>query len=139
MGPRYQALDLHVGTDAEHRVVLTRGPNTLTLGRPGAGDGAIAPDAGDDLRFTLDRSVVSWPTPLAMNFMTGHAPSWKRHLYYRLRWTKRSGGQVRAVWRYEQWYDASLGGWSGEGGMMNENSTGLIELTIRPDRPQQEK
>jgi hypothetical protein len=131
-GPGDRSLDLQVRTDAEHRVVLTRGPNTITLGRPGgaAERAAIAPDEGDDVRFTLDRSAISWPTPLEMNFMTGHAPSWKRNLYFRLLWAKRSGERLRAVWRYEQWYYPSLGGWSGQDGMMNGKSTGLIELTI---------
>jgi hypothetical protein len=132
--PGNRTLDLQVSTDSQHRTVLTRGPTTLTLGRPDgeAGKPPITPEAGDEVRFTLDRSAVSWPTPLEVNFMTGHAPSWKRHLYYRLVWTKRSGGKLEAVWRYEQWYYPVLG-WSGDGGMTRAGSTGLLRLTIVPD------
>ena len=133
IGPRNQRHDAEIRADAGERLVITQGRDTVTLGRPDAG--GIGPDDGEEVRFTLDRSAISWPTPLEMNFMTGHAPSWKRNLYYRLLWTKRSGGQLRAVWRYEQWYYPSLGGWSGQDGMINGKSSGLIELTVVPDGP----
>jgi hypothetical protein len=62
------------------------------------------PDPRDTVTITFERSRMSWPTPLEMNFMTGSAPSWKRHLYWRLNWTKRSGAQAEILWRFEQGY-----------------------------------
>jgi hypothetical protein len=59
---------------------------------------------GDELSFTLERSLLPWPTPFAFNFMTGQAPSRKRHRYYRLVWTKRSGARLEMIWRYEEWF-----------------------------------
>ena len=83
----------------------------------------------------IRRSVLSWPTPFEINFMTGHSPSWKRHLYYKLRWKKTTGATLDMIWRYEQFfYGQQLipgnGGW-GSGFMTREGSTGLIQVTIK--------
>ena len=61
-----------------------------------------------------------------MNWMTGHSPSWRRNLYYRLHWHKRSGESFDLVWRLEEglyrdegWSEASRLG-----------TTGLIDYSI---------
>jgi hypothetical protein len=52
------------------------------------GEFQFVPDPGDDVSLVVSRSVISWPAPFELNFMTGAAASWKRNLYYRLRWKK---------------------------------------------------
>ncbi|MGE5326410.1 MAG: hypothetical protein ACM3NO_05180, partial [Deltaproteobacteria bacterium] len=94
-------------------------------------DGALTPEPGDEVSLTVKRSFMSWPTPFEMNFMTGHSPSWKRHVYYHLRWKKRSGASLEMAWRYEQWYYGSLG-WSN--GMMASPGTGVIACKIDDGR-----
>jgi hypothetical protein len=78
----------------------------------------------------LSWSALSWPTPLDLNFMTGHSPSWKRHHYYQLTWKKPSGANLEMLWRYEQYFYPGSG-W-GSGFMTREGSTGLIRVDIRP-------
>jgi hypothetical protein len=91
---------------------------------------AFAPEPEDKASFTLERSLVSWPTPFEHNFMTGaSAASWRRHLTYRLLWQKRSGAELEMVWRYRQDFTPSVGWqdvWKSEG------SAGLIRVKIRP-------
>src|SRR5436190_1985960 len=91
---------------------------------------ATAPPPGDDAFIEIRRSVLSWPTPFEFNFMTGHSPSWKRHLYYRLVWKKPSGAKLEMLWRYEQYFYPD-NGWVG-GFMTNGSSTGLVQLDIHP-------
>jgi len=62
--------------------------------------------------------------------MTGHSPSWKRHIYYQVIWTKPSGANLEMLWRYEQYFYPD-NGWVG-GFMTREGSTGLVYLDIRP-------
>jgi hypothetical protein len=96
---------------------------------------AAVPQAGDEACVVTRHSVLSWPTPFDFNFMTGHSPSWKRHMYYELRWKKPSGVTLDMVWRYEQnFYGQQLvpgNGWDSRF-MVHEGSTGLIQLEIRP-------
>ena len=64
---------------------------------------AFAPEPGDKASFTLEKSLISWPTPFEVNFMTGGpTASWRRHLVYRLLWQKGSGAQLEMVWCYRQ-------------------------------------
>ena len=126
---------IEVDCDSSSRVVVSVDGRTFELGsRTGPSSGfEFAPDPGDQVSLTVDRSLVSWPTPFDFNFMTGHSPSWKRHLYYRLRWTKASGASFTTLWRYEQYfYGVEVGsdGWA-NGMMIREGSTGLIEAEIR--------
>jgi len=72
--------------------------------------------------------MKSWPTPFDLNFMTGHSPSWKRHLYYRLTWKKQNNTKLDMLWRYEPYF-YSADGWV-SGFMMREGSTGLIRVDI---------
>jgi hypothetical protein len=62
--------------------------------------------------------------------MTGRSPSWKRHVYYQLRWKKSSGATLKMLWRYEQYFHPG-NGW-GSGFMTREGFTGLSQLDIRP-------
>jgi hypothetical protein len=91
---------------------------------------ATAPSASDDAFIQVRRSVLSWPTPFEFNFMTGHSPSWKRYLYYRLLWKKPSGAKLEMLWRYEQYFYPG-NGWA-SGFMTYQGSTGLIQLDISP-------
>jgi hypothetical protein len=93
-----------------------------------AGNLATVPPAGDDASIEIRRSILNWPTPFEVNFMTGHSPLWKRHLYYRMRWKKPSGATLEMLWRYEQYFYPG-NGWA-SGFMTREGSTGLIRVDI---------
>jgi hypothetical protein len=95
---------------------------------------AVTPQAGDEALFVTRHSALSWPTPFEFNLMTGHSPSWKRHMYYELRWKKPSGATLDMFWRYEQpFYGRQLvsgDGW-GSGFSVHEGTTGLIRVEIK--------
>jgi hypothetical protein len=86
------------------------GPGRALPSPSGLPDFEFMPDPGDTVRVTLDRSVLSWPTFFELNLMTGSVSSWKRNLYCRLEWTKRSGARLEMLWRQEQGYFRD-GGW----------------------------
>jgi hypothetical protein len=90
----------------------------------------IAQGSGDKVSFDTRRSLLSWPTPFEVNFMTGHSPSWKRNLYYILDWRKPSGQRLQMTWRYEQYFYPN-DGWA-SGFMTREGATGLIRVDISP-------
>jgi len=130
--------EIRIGPGPDHPFILGQGPDAVTLGtavpRPDPDGGEfyeIKPAEGSKIEYVVDRSVLSWPTPFQFNFMTGHSPGRKRYLYHRFSWTKPTGGRVEALWRYEQWhYDI---GWSGLGGMVANESTGLLRSKVVPD------
>src|SRR5262249_34099515 len=95
------------------------------VGWPSAG---FVPEPGDAVAFVAERSLLAWPTPLDLNFMTGHSPSWKRNVYYRLSWRKPSGATLDLVWRYQQWVYDGAGGASPA--MPEQGATGLIRGRI---------
>jgi hypothetical protein len=134
LGPNGREADVKVRADDSGLLVLSNGGRTFTLGhlapvqKPSSIPGrTLAPESGDEVSFTVRRSLMSWPTPFEMNFMTGQSPSWKRHLYYHLQWRKRSGARLEMVWRYQQWFYSSLG-WAS--GMMTGPDTDLIRVDI---------
>src|SRR5438046_4821231 len=121
-----------VGTTKNGELALANTGKVIAFGPPRseAENLATAPPPNDDAFIQIRRSVLSWPTPFDFNFMTDHSPSWKRHLYYRVLWTKPSGAQLQMLWRYEQYFYPSTG--CASGFMTREGSTGLIRLDIRP-------
>jgi hypothetical protein len=126
-----------IGTTKNDQLGLANGGKVFAFGpaRSEAENLVIVPPAGDDAFIEIRRSILSWPTPFEVNFMTGHSPSWKRHLYYELRWKKTTGVTLDMIWRYEQFfYGQQLipgNGWA-SGFMTHEGSTGLIQLDISP-------
>jgi hypothetical protein len=134
-GPDYsQAAAISV--DASDRLVIAAGASSFTLGsRAGSlagGDGpipAFAADPGDAASLIIERSWLSWPTPTDLNFITGRGSSWRRHLYYRLSWKKKSGAELTMLWRFEQGFDA-VNGWKAAGN--GDGATGLVRVEIRP-------
>lgn len=121
-----------IGSTKDDQLALAAGGKVFAFGPPRSEMESLvaSPPAGDDASVTIQRSVLSWPTPFDFNFMTGMSPSWKRHIYYRLRWKKPSGAALEMLWRYEQYF-YSGNGW-GSGFMTREGSTGLVEVNIRP-------
>ena len=121
-----------VGTAKDGQLALADSGKVFAFGPPRSETENLAavPPQGDDAFIQIRRSLLSWPTPFDFNFMTGHSPSWKRHLYYRVLWTKPSGAQLQMLWRYEQYFYPG-NGWA-SGFMTREGSTGLIRLDIRP-------
>ena len=121
-----------IGTTKNDQLAVAEQGKVFALGpvRSEEENLATVPPAGDDAFIEIRRSVLSWPTPFEINFMTGHSPSWKRHLYYRLRWEKPSGAKLEMLWRYEQYFYPD-NGWA-SGFMTYKGSTGLIQLDISP-------
>lgn len=131
--PDYSPYPMEMTLDSKQQFVVETANHAIALGRVDDSLGgvrglAIKPGAGDKATFHIERSALSWPTPLAINFMTGHSPSWKRHLYYRFVWEKPGGGRLEMVWRYEQYY---YDDWA-SGFMTRAGTTGLIRVDIRP-------
>jgi hypothetical protein len=121
-----------VGTTKNGELALADSGKVFAFGLPRseAENLAAAPPAGDDAFIEIRRSIIAWPTPFDFNFMTGHSPSWKRHLYYRLVWKKPSSAKLEMLWRYEQYFYPD-NGWVG-GFMTNGSSTGLLQVDIHP-------
>jgi hypothetical protein len=121
-----------VGTTKNGELALADSGKVFAFGLPRseAENLAAAPPAGDDAFIEIRRSIIAWPTPFDFNFMTGHSPSWKRHLYYRVLWKKPSGVKLEILWRYEQYFYPD-NGWVG-GFMANRSSTGLLQVDIHP-------
>jgi hypothetical protein len=89
---------------------------------------AVTPP-GDQAFLATRHSLLSWPTPFDLNFMTGKSSSWKRNMYQQIRWQKSSGANLQMFWRYEQFFYPG-NGWAGRF-MTREGSTGLIRLEIK--------
>lgn len=121
-----------IGTTKNDQLAVANGGKVFAFGpaRSETENLNIVPPAGDDAIIQIRRAVLSWPTPFEINFMTGHSPSWKRHLYYRLLWKKPSGAKLEMLWRYEQYFYPD-NGWA-SGFMTYKRSTGLIQLDISP-------
>jgi len=122
---------LEIGTTKDDQVALSFSGQVFNFGERRASQRnelAVAPLLGDDASIAMRRSAISWPTSFDLNFMTGHSPSWKRHLYYRLTWKKQHSAKLDMLWRYEQYF-YSTEGWA-SGFMMREGSTGLIRVDI---------
>ena len=122
----------NIGTTKDNQLGLAAGGKVFPFGPPRseAENLAAVPPAGDDAFIRIHRSALSWPTPFDLNFMTGHSPSSKRHIYYQVIWKKPSGAKLEMLWRYEQYFYSGEG-WT-SGFMTREGSTGLIRVDIRP-------
>ena len=85
-----------IGTTKNDHLALADRGKVFAFGpvRTEAENLATVPPAGDDASIEIRRTILNWPTPFEVNFMTGHSPSWKRHLYYRVRWKKPSGANL---------------------------------------------
>jgi hypothetical protein len=89
---------------------------------------ATVPPPTDQAFLVTRHSVLSWPNPLDFNLMIGRQASWKRHIYYEVRWKKSSGVNLEMLWRYEQFFYPG-NGWA-SGFMTRQGSTGLIRVKI---------
>jgi hypothetical protein len=120
-----------IGTTKNDQLALADRGKVFAFGpvRTEAENLATVPPAGDDASIEIRRSILNWPTPFEINFMSGHSPSWKRHLYYRVRWKKSSGATLEMLWRYEQYFYPG-NGWA-SGFMTRQGSTGLIQVEIK--------
>lgn len=124
--------------DATGRVSLHADGQVLQLGQrldaaadaadPLAGpyDVLFTPDQGDTVTFRTAHSVIAWPTPFDLNFMTGRSPSWRRNTYYTLSWRKPDGATATLTWRYEQWF---YDDWASPQ-MISPGRTGLVRAGI---------
>ena len=128
-------LSLTIGSTKDNQFALASNSRVFSFGPvQSASDGtaerlATVPGPGDHGFVTTRHSVLSWPTPFEMNLMSGHSPSWKRHMYYEIRWKKSSGADLLMLWRYEQFFYPG-NGWA-SGFMTHEGSTGLIRVQIK--------
>ena len=129
--------DIGLRSDSSNRVILSSGGKTFQLGPrtnpvepSGRPEIYFVAEPGDELSFASSRSLIGWPTPFEFSFMLSHSPWWKRYVYYRLVWKKRSGARLEMRWRYEQDYLATSG-WT-EPAMMWNGQTGLLRVDIAP-------
>ncbi len=128
-------ISLSIGSSKDNQFALASGGKVFAFGplaasaENGSYDLAAVPQPGDDAVFVTRRSVLGWPTPFDLNFMTGQSPSWKRYMYYQLRWKKSSGAELEMLWRYEQYFYPGHG-WA-NGFMIRKGSTGLVRLDIK--------
>jgi hypothetical protein len=127
-------ISVSVGSTKDNQVALASSGKVFAFGPlPSAAENSgdrlstVRP-AGDQAFIATRHSVVSWPTPFGLNFMTGQSPSWKRHIYHEIRWKKPSDANLRMLWRYEQFFYPGTG-WA-TGSMTREGSTGLIRVDI---------
>jgi hypothetical protein len=127
-------LALSVGSTKDNQLALASSGKVFPFGpltsTENAGDHlATLPPPGDQAFIAIRHSVLSWPTPFDLNFMTGHSPSWKRHIYYEIRWKKSSGPNLEMLWRYEQFFYPG-NGWA-SGFMTRQGSTGLSRIEMK--------
>src|SRR5438034_3488881 len=120
-----------IGTTKNDQLALADRGRVFAFGpvRTEAENLATVPAAGDDASIEIRRSILNWPTPFDFNFMTGKSPSWKRHIYYEIRWKKSSGANLEMLWRYEQFFYPG-NGWA-SGFMTRHGSTGLIRIEMK--------
>jgi hypothetical protein len=120
-----------IGTTKNDQLALADRGKVFAFGpvRTEAENLATVPPAADDASIEIRRSILNWPTPFEVNFMTGKSPSWKRHIYYEIRWKKSSGANLEMLWRYEQFFYPGSG-WASRF-MTHEGSTGLIRVEIK--------
>ena len=128
-------LSLSVGSTKDNQLALASSGKVFPFGplKSASEDTgehlATAPTPGAQAFLATRHSVLSWPTPLDLNFMTGQSASWKRHIYQEIRWKKSSGATLEMLWRYEQFFYPG-NGWA-SGFMTREGSTGLIRAEIK--------
>ncbi len=131
--PDGQRADIRLDEIAEGELRLLSGGRSFALGRlkdPSDWRGEFIPDAGDQVSVEWRASMIAWPTPFEMNFMTGRTASYRRNVYYRIVWKKASGQTLELVWRFRQGYYPP-DGWTSPWGM-ESGWTGLIRIAIRP-------
>src|SRR5437867_3464878 len=127
-------LSLSVGTTKDNQLALASSGKVFPFGplistSENMGDHlATVPPPSDQAFVAIRHSVLSWPTAVDLNLMTGQSPSWKRHIYYEIRWKKSSGANLKMLWRYEQFFYPGNGWISGF--MTREGSTGLTRVEI---------
>ena len=128
-------LSLSVGSTKDNQLGLASGGRVFAFGplSTNAEDSshhlAASPAAGDQAFLAVRHSVLSWPTPFDLNFLSGRSPSWKRQIYHEIGWEKSSGAKLKMLWRYEQFFYPG-NGWA-SGFMTREGSTGLIQVEIK--------
>jgi hypothetical protein len=133
--PDNRPFPMTMATDAQGRFGVTINGRLVALGSvadsaEGSSRRVVRPEPGDRATLSISRSFISWPTPFDFNFMSGHSPSSKRHMYYRLLWHKSDGAELEMLWRYEQYFYGS-DGWA-SGFMTRQGSTGLLRAKIQP-------
>jgi hypothetical protein len=128
-------LQVNIGTTKDNQLALSFAGKVFPFGsvRSTAEGENLATDvpASDHATVSIRHSAIAWPTPFETNFMTGHSPSWKRHMYYQITWEQSDGRKLEMLWRYEQYFYRT-DGWA-NGFMTHEGSTGLIRVEISSD------
>lgn len=125
-----RTLPPNVGTTKDEQLALSFAGKVFAFGPSHSETDNLATKrpANDDAVIIIRHSYLSWPTPFDVNFMSGHSPSWKRHLYYQIVWKKPDGTKLEMLWRYEQYFYPG-DRWT-TGMMTREGFTGLIRVDI---------
>jgi hypothetical protein len=68
---------VRVSVDTRNRIVFSAGGKVFTAEAAARADAVgameyeLVPSPGDEVSLVIDRSAISWPTALQLNFMTG--------------------------------------------------------------------
>lgn len=120
----------NVGTTKDGQLALSFVGKVFSFGPASSdADRLVANAPSDDIAtLSIQQSAVSWPNFFDFNFMTGKSPTWKRHVYQKLTWTKPSGAKLDMLRRYEQYF-CPQDRWTNSL-MTREGVTGLIRVEI---------
>jgi hypothetical protein len=120
-----------IGSSKDGQVALSYGGKVFSFGAPTTSvDDSLAttPAADDHATLEIRRSILAWPNPFEVNFMTGNSPSWKRFSYQRLVWKKSNEARLEMIWRCEQFLYPN-NDWS-PACMTDSGFTGLLRVEI---------
>jgi hypothetical protein len=120
IGPKRWVLGagVTIANDERGRMTLSSNGRTFAFGAVDGGRGEspgayfqFHPDPGDHIAFVQRRSALAWPTPFRISILGGKTPTWARHSYRQLQWTKASGASITMVWRdLQSFFDGT--GWT---------------------------
>jgi hypothetical protein len=121
--------EVNIGTTKSNEVALSFAGKVFPFAPLRSGSENLTADVptNDHAVMSIGRSAIAWPTPFDFNFLTGHSPTWRRHLYYKLDWQKENGANLELLWRYEDYF-YSDNGWMGPS--TAKLSAGLIRVEI---------
>jgi hypothetical protein len=122
---------LSIGSTKDNQLALASNGKVFAFGPLTSASEHLAttPPPTDEAFLAIRHSALSWPNPFDFNFITGRSPSWKRHIYYEVRWKKSSGANLELLWCYEQFF-YPRNGWT-KGFMSREGSAGLVRIDIK--------
>jgi hypothetical protein len=121
-------VSLSVGSTKNNQLALASNGRVFPFG-PLTSENAderlsTSPSPTDRVFVATRHGVLSRPTTFDLNFTTGQSPSWKRHIYYEVRWNKSSARTWKCSGVTRNSFIPAMAG--GSEFTTREGSTGLI-------------